>query len=330
MSKIYTLTIECAQKGRLDHIVWQAFARICPDLSRTRFQALVRSGSLTHDGVVLTKNTTSIQTGTYSLCIDDPVPSLIEPVAMALDIVFEDDDIIVINKPAGLTVHPGAGTHDPTLVHGLLHQFKDSLSGIGGVERPGIVHRLDKETSGLMVVAKNDHAHHHLSKQFETRTLSRTYYAFVWGRPHPLSGSVHTWIGRHPQNRQKMKAFIIQPHSCASHQKKEAITFYQTRHTWHLTEHIEYTKVECTLKTGRTHQIRVHMQHIGCPVIGDPLYGKSRLSKHIPESFLNLKRQALHAAQLKFIHPRHHELMHFICDMPQDLVFLDTLTTDIS
>ena len=329
--QIYTITIEHTHKGRLDQVILQAFSDLCPDLSRTRFQSLMRSGALSHEGVAILKNQNAIPAGVYTLSIDDPTPSHIEPVDMDLDIIFEDDDVIIVNKPVGMTVHPGAGTKEPTLVHGLLHRFKGRLSGVGGVERPGIVHRLDKDTSGLMVVAKNDFAHQNLSKQFETRSLSRTYYAFVWGLPNPLSGCVHTSIGRHPQNRQKMKAFDRKigdalkdfPDLKDSPHRKEAITLYKTLRTQALTAAAIYSKVECTLKTGRTHQIRVHMQHIGCPVVGDPIYGRVRLPKFLPDDFYALPRQALHAAKLSFIHPRSEEPVSFECDLPQDLQFLD-------
>lgn len=340
VTQLYTITLLTPEQGRLDQILQQHFKVLIPELSRTRLQSLMASGCVHHNGVALLKNAKHASDGTYTLILDDPTPSLLCATPMDLDIVFEDEDLIVLNKPAGLTVHPGAGTDEHTLVHGLLYHCKDHLSGIGGVQRPGIVHRLDKDTSGLMVVAKHDAAHQHLSKQFETRTLSRTYDAFVWGRPSPLQGCLHTYIGRHPQNRQKMKAMPIPntPHT-PPHGVREAITVYQTQRTWDVScdhEHVRhalkvpilYSWVSCTLKTGRTHQIRVHMSMIQCPIIGDPTYGKARVSQRIPSDFLNLTRQALHASRISFIHPRHECEMTFTCDLPQDLKFLmrDTAT----
>ncbi len=244
------------------------------------------------------------------------VPAVAEalPVAQQVDfeVVFEDDHVIVINKPAGLVVHPGAGNPDQTLVNGLLYHCGDSLSGIGGVARPGIVHRLDKGTSGLMVVAKNDHAHHFLSNQFSDRTLKRTYFAICWGVPGPIEGRIDGNIGRDPRHRQRMKVL--------KYSGKEAITNYA------LYEKLgNYCSlIECTLETGRTHQIRVHMTHKGNSLLGDPLYGRKTrglepsMKEKIAELTQGETRPALHAARLEFIHPVTEELVEFETELPQD------------
>ncbi len=244
------------------------------------------------------------------------VPEVVEalPAAQKIDfeVVFEDADVIVINKPAGLVVHPGAGNHDGTLVNGLLYHCGESLSGIGGVARPGIVHRLDKGTSGLMVVAKNDHAHHFLSNQFVDRTLKRTYFAICWGMPNPLEGTIIGNIARDPRHRQRMKVI--------TYGGKEAITHY------HVHEKLGHycALIECTLETGRTHQIRVHMTQKGNSLVGDPLYGRKprglavELRDKIAEITLEGNRPILHAARLQFIHPTTHETLKFETELPQD------------
>lgn len=235
-----------------------------------------------------------------------------------LDILYEDEELLVINKAAGMVVHPGAGNHEGTLVNALLYYCKGSLSGIGGVERPGIVHRLDKDTSGLMLAAKTDRAHQSLSNQLAERTLSRVYQAIVLGVPMPLKGKIDKPIGRSSSNRLKM--------SVKGRSSKDAVTFYK------LLQDIKgvFALVECKLETGRTHQIRVHMQSIGYPLIGDPLYGpqanilNSKLSKffdHIEskEDILYFSRQALHAGHISFVHPVSEEVMKFDCKMPDDM-----------
>ena len=214
---------------------------------------------------------------------------------MALTVYYEDGDLLVIEKPVGLVVHPGNGTHEPTLIHGLLAQCSD-LSGIGGVQKPGLVHRLDKDTSGLMIVAKNDVAHQGLSQQFAQRTLEKKYLAFVWGQPSPPFGRIATLLGRNPQKRTQQAVVQIGG--------KEAITTYRTVRT-----NGTMSVLECGLLTGRTHQIRVHCAHLKHPVMGDSLYGNGR----------GHPRQALHAHQLRFQHPCSGEEMDFTSPLPQDL-----------
>lgn len=292
--------------------------QVCSEFSRSRLQKMISDEDVFLNGDVLTAGSYRVVLGdVLSVRVSDPEPS--EPVAedIPLDVVYEDDDVIVINKPAGLVVHPGAGNWSGTLVNALLYHCGRSLSGIGGVIRPGIVHRLDKDTSGLMVVAKNDHAHHFLSEQFADRTLSRVYHALVFGVPVPLKGSVDRSIGRHRHNRLKM--------SVMSNSPKEARTNY------HVLESFgeAFSLVECKLDTGRTHQIRVHMEALGHPVIGDPLYFvqptalKSKMhnnsySSDIIDLIFSLDRQMLHAKALRFVHPITQKEMSFEVNVPDD------------
>jgi len=236
-----------------------------------------------------------------------------DPIAqdIPLDIVFEDDQLIVLNKPAGMVVHPAAGNPDGTLVNALLFHCGDALTGIGGVHRPGIVHRLDKDTSGLMVVAKTQAAHDGLMAQFADRRIARRYLALVAGLPKPSSGTIDAPIGRSRHDRKKMAVLV--------NSGRAATTHYKTRAAFGLWA----SEVECQLETGRTHQIRVHMAHAGCPVIGDPVYG--RVSRHMGKAPAQVKaacsafeRQALHAYNLRFEHPVSGEELSFNADAPSD------------
>lgn len=301
--------------SRLDKVL----AMECPDFSRSRLQALIKGGQVIVEGFIIKKTSYEVKAGdnitiTVPAAVDDEMKAEDIP----LDIVFEDDDLLVINKSVGMVVHPGAGNWDGTLVNALLHHCKGNLSGISGVQRPGIVHRLDKETSGLMVVAKNDMAHQGLSDQLQDRTLSRIYKAFIWRAPTIIKGAVNMPIGRDTANRIKMGIMMKSG--------REAITHYHVREKYDEAVGL----VECKLETGRTHQIRVHMQHIRHPLIGDPLYGlpdqegtailkRSGYEEDIIEQIMEFKRQALHAAEIGFIHPNSGEEMHFTCDMPDDL-----------
>jgi 23S rRNA pseudouridine1911/1915/1917 synthase len=224
--------------------------------------------------------------------IDVPAPAAALPIAqdIPLTVVFEDEHMLVIDKPAGLVVHPGAGNHDGTLVNALLAYCGDQLSGIGGVRRPGIVHRLDKDTSGLMVVAKTDRAHAALAAQLEARTLKRVYNAVVWGRPMPPAGRIEGNIGRSPNDRKKM---ALVPHG-----GKSAVTHYRM-----LTPFKFASIIECRLETGRTHQIRVHLASLGHPLVGDQLYMTRHAPKGAPAAARRFSRQALHATQVTFLHP---------------------------
>lgn len=295
---------------------------LCEDLSRSRLQGLIKKGVVLLNDVPLKVMSFKVSTGdVFSLSIPEPVEAVPQPENIHLDIVYEDDDMLVINKQAGLVVHPAAGHWSGTLVNALLYHCKDSLSGIGGVIRPGIVHRLDKDTSGLMMVAKNDMAHHALSAQLEDRSLSRVYHALVIGVPVPLKGVVDRPIGRDRRNRLKI--------SLVSNTLKEARTRYI------ILEHFGQacSLLECCLDTGRTHQIRVHMGSIGHFLVGDPLYGpqptalRSRLRKEgypIDEidEILSFPRQALHAKRLSCLHPRTGESLTFEAPEPEDFANL--------
>lgn len=316
------ITIEPSEVGkRLDAVL---SARL-DGFSRSRIQAFIEAGDVQRDGKNLSASTKVKAGEIYTLIEPEPEPSEILPVPMELDIVFEDADMLVINKPAGLTVHPAAGNSDNTLVNGLLAYCGDSLSGIGGVIRPGIVHRLDKDTSGLMVVAKHDRAHHALAAQLADRSLKRVYRALVWGCPHPAAGTIEGNIGRSPKDRKKM--------ALLKEGGREAVTHYTTPRVFAAQDgkqSVVLSEVECRLQTGRTHQIRVHMAHLGHALIGDPLYGgasvSSRLSRWntaavpapLRQALDTFLRQALHAKEIAFIHPSTGVKMHLSCDFPED------------
>lgn len=297
---------------RLDKFLTHSLSQF----SRARLQSLIEEGHVHLTPVRRVVASLKLKQGDI---IDIVIPPLDDPIPLpndiALDIVYEDEHLLVLNKPAGMVVHPAPGHSNDTLVNALLAHCGESLSGIGGVRRPGIVHRLDKDTSGLMVVAKHDLAHQRLTSQFSDRSLSRLYLAVVWGLPSPTHGTISTLIGRHPQNRQKMA--VVQ------RQGREAITNYR------VCQHFErgndvttsLSLVECQLMTGRTHQIRVHLHHIGHPLLGDPLYGHApkKAAKVWPQEVLAFPRQALHAFQLQFVHPMTGESLVFKAPLPQDL-----------
>jgi 23S rRNA pseudouridine1911/1915/1917 synthase len=303
----------------------KALSAIWQDLSRSRLQALVREGRLSLDGTTITDPSRKAQ-GRALAVLDEPPPAPAEPAAqaMALDVVYEDDDLIVINKPAGLVVHPAAGHHSGTLVNALIAHCGASLSGIGGVRRPGIVHRLDKDTSGLLVVAKNDAAHKGLAAQFadhgRTGPLERTYEALVWGVPDRSHGTVEAALARSTHNREKI--VVVTGES-----GRFALTHYRVQEALPPAEPI-VSLLACELETGRTHQIRVHMSHIGHPLLGDGIYGsgfKTKANKfsHAQRGALEkLGRQALHAAVLGFEHPRTGEHLRFEREMPREMADL--------
>ena len=310
-------------EGRLD--AWLT-AALDGEFSRSRIKALIEQGAVSLKGVVCREPKKKIAPGDL-VKIELPEPEDPEPKGedIPLDVLYEDADVIVIAKPAGLVVHPGAGNWTGTLVNALIHHCGASLSGIGGVRRPGIVHRLDKDTSGVMVAAKNDIAHRHLADQFadhgRTGPLERAYRAVVWGRPQQLRGTSDPPLGRAGE---RTKRALKHEHADDA---REAVTHYDVVERFH--EKPDATAlaslVECRLETGRTHQIRVHMAHIGCPLIGDPDYSagfrtKANLLPEPAKTAVNaFHRQALHAFLLAFEHPRTGEVLEFEAPMPADI-----------
>lgn len=276
-----------------------------PDLTRNAAQRLLTEGMVTVNGKPPKKNHKVSVGDAVIVTIPDIAEVPLVPQNIPLDIVFEDEDVVVVNKPRGMVVHPAPGHPDGTLVNALMYHCGDSLSGVGGEKRPGIVHRIDKDTSGLLIVAKNDAAHLALSAQLSDRSLSRVYRAVVVGNLKQDNGTVDAPIGRHPNDRKKM-----------------AVTQQNSRHAvthWSVLERYRgYTHVRCKLETGRTHQIRVHMAHIGHPLLGDEVYGHAKL----PEK--GLVGQCLHAKELQFIHPRTGEAVHLDTELPD--YFKDVLT----
>ena len=243
---------------------------------------------------------------------------------MEIKILYEDGDILIVNKPSGLTVHPGAGNRENTLVNGLIYLYKKNLSNLSGITRPGIVHRIDKETSGIIVVAKNNFSHSNLSKQFSSHTIKRKYLALIWGVIRPLNGKIQTFLSRSKKNRQLM--------AVSNTKGKKAITNYKTLKVYSDKDIPKISLVECELETGRTHQIRVHLSYKGNPLIGDKKYGKKKLifrkiDKQLEKILLNFDRQALHAKSLGFFHPKKEKFLYFESELPKDfkkiLVFLD-------
>lgn len=317
--EIITLTVEKGEeKQRLDKFL---VGRLFP-LTRTRIQSLMDDNRLTCCSKIITSPAHKVKEGeVYILHIPQAQEAFPQAENIPLSIVFEDNDLLVLNKPAGMVVHPAPGHRESTLVNALLAHCRDSLSGIGGVRRPGIVHRLDKDTSGLMVVAKNDATHHGLSGQFTNRTLTRSYWALVWGAPHPKEGIIEGDIGRSPKNRQKM--------AVVTRGGKPAITHYRVLKSFFAKEDSSQSisMVCCNLKTGRTHQIRVHMAHIGHPLIGDPVYGRAPkwAKKAFDPTIIAFPRQALYAFELRFLHPRTGESMIFEAPLPPDLEALISL-----
>lgn len=308
-----------ASGGRLDAVL----ARAVPDFSRNRIKDLILSGAVAINGRANTEPNYRVkQDDQIVLVAPEPVEAEPFPQDIPLDILYEDDDLIVINKPVGMVVHPAPGNLDGTLVNALLHHCGASLKGIGGVKRPGIVHRLDKDTSGVMVAAKTEQAHNHLAAQFadhgRTGPLHRAYIAFVWGRTQQARGTVDAPIGRDPNNRLRQ---------AIRKDGREAITHYAVEARYG-SEGWDITRIQCALETGRTHQIRVHMGHIGHPLVADPLYAtgyvtkSNRLPPNLKAIVEGLGRQALHAAELGFEHPTTGEEMFFEADLPADLAAL--------
>ena len=293
-----------------------------PEFSRTRVQSLIKEGHASRGGATIEDVKYRVKPGDrFELALPPATPSELRAESIPLTIVYEDDQLIVIDKPAGLVVHPGAGHASGTLVNALIAHCGASLSGIGGVARPGIVHRLDKDTSGLMVIAKTDQAHHALAAQFadhgRTGELERGYLALVWGAPSRPQGVIDAAVGRHPTSRTKMAVL--------KDRGREAVTHWRVVATFGRGKEKIASLLECTLETGRTHQVRVHLAAIGHPLIGDQLYGpgfKSKL-RRLPEPLRGklaaLGRQALHATHLAFVHPKSGTLLKFNSELPPEL-----------
>ena len=289
----------------------RALAEVLPDLSRERLKALIAAGQVTLNGREWRDSAKKAATGqVFSVAIPPPTPLHNEAQDIPLVVAYEDDDLIVVDKPAGLVVHPAAGNFDGTLVNALLHHCAGNLSGIGGVARPGIVHRIDKDTSGLMVAAKTDRAHEGLARQFHDHSIDRRYRAIVGGRPRPAEGKVDAPLARSATNRKKIA--IVQG-------GKRAVTHYRTMELLR-----DAALVECRLETGRTHQVRVHMASIGHALLGDPIYGRTKGAQKALLETLGFHRQALHAAHLGFIHPVKSTALAFDSDMPADMQELFT------
>ena len=288
---------------RLDRYLAERF----PETSRGRFQQLIAEGAVVVNGSP-TKATDRPRVGDrIQVRWPEAIPSEVLPEDIPLAILHEDEDLLVVDKPADLVVHPAAGHESGTLVHALLHHCRGRLSGIGGVERPGIVHRLDLGTSGCLVVAKTDAAHGHLSAQFAERTVHKTYLAVVIGRVHPSSGDIRAPLARHPVQRKKMA--VTTPGA-----GREAWTEYRCIETLG-----DVSRVECRLHTGRTHQIRVHLAHLGFPLLGDAVYGERANARFFQEHRWKAPRQMLHAARLGFVHPRTGKPVAFEAPLPADM-----------
>jgi 23S rRNA pseudouridine1911/1915/1917 synthase len=305
---IIEATIAPAADGwRLD----RALADAVPTLSRERLKVLIASGAVSRDGVLRRDAAKPAAAGdVFAVAVPDPTPAHNEAQDIPLVVAYEDEHLIVVDKPAGLVVHPAAGNLDGTLVNALLHHCGGSLSGIGGVARPGIVHRIDKDTSGLMIAAKTDRAHEGLARQFADHSIERRYLAIANGTPRPLDGKVDAPLARSPANRKKV-AIVAGG--------KRAVTHYRTIEPLRAA-----TLVECRLETGRTHQVRVHMASINHALLGDPVYGRTKSEHKAVLERLRFARQALHAARLGFIHPITQVFLAFDSPMPADMQELFT------
>ena len=304
--EILSVTLEDSAAGlRLD----RALAEALPGLSRERVKTLIKGGRVADaSGTILwDPSAKAVAPATIELRLPSATPAHNVAQDMDLVIAFEDEHLIVVDKPAGMVVHPAAGNLDGTMVNALLHHCAGQLSGIGGVARPGIVHRIDKDTSGLIVAAKHDKAHEGLARQFAAHSIDRRYLAIASGRPMPANGTVNAALGRSSTNRKKMAVV-------AEGRGKHAITHYRT-----IEPLKNATLVECRLETGRTHQVRVHMAHIGHPLVGDPVYGRARKPLSDVLKARNFVRQALHAAHLGFIHPVTGNRIALDSELPADM-----------
>ena len=297
---------------RLDIILSQKIN----NYTRSNLKRFIKTKKVKVNNLIVTSPSKKIKLNEYiSLKIENDKIEEVKAKKIKIDIVYEDKDIIIINKPSGLVVHPGAGNYSNTLVNGLMYKYKKKLSDLNGYLRPGIVHRIDKETSGLLVVAKNNLAHSKLGKQFSEHRIKRKYIALVWGVLRPLNGKIETLISRSRKNRQLM--------AISEFKGKKAITNYFTKKIFSIKDVPKISLIECKLLTGRTHQIRVHMSYKGNSLLGDKKYGKrnikfKKINKDFEKKLINLNRQALHAKSLGFIHPKNNKLMNFESELPND------------
>jgi 23S rRNA pseudouridine1911/1915/1917 synthase len=314
MRKVINMLVDKQYSGeRLDVFISSKIA----DVSRTRIKNLILEGMVKINNEISCEPSKKIKfKDNLIIKIPPPKKTNIKPYNYNLDIIFEDNDIIVVNKPAGLVVHPGAGNPENTLVNALVNYCKGSLSTIGGELRPGIVHRLDKDTSGLLVIAKNDIAHINLSKQFSDHTINRKYEALVWGTLRPQKGIIKSYITRSNRNRQLMEV--------SQTKGKSAVTNYKTLEIFQNSKAPTLSLIECKLDTGRTHQIRVHMSYKSNPIVGDKLYQKKnkkfkKIDMELNSIMKNIDRQFLHAKSLGFVHPIINKEVHFEIPLPKNL-----------
>ena len=287
------------------------------EISRSRIKNLILDKKLKINNKIITDPAKKISYGDHIvLKIPEPKKASLKPYNFKLDIVFEDDDLIILNKPAGIVMHPGAGNFDNTIVNALINYDKNSLSNIGDELRPGIVHRIDKNTSGLIVIAKNNQSHEHLSNQFNKHTIKRIYQLLIWGKIRPSKGRIETLISRSSKNRQMMEV--------SRTKGKKAITNYKTLEIFESIKTPTLSLLECKLETGRTHQIRVHMNYLGNSIVGDDKYKKKfkrikNIDPLLEKNLTNLNRQFLHAKTIGFIHPKNNKEMIFNSILPQEL-----------
>ena len=314
MNKIKTFSVEeIGNNPRLDKFLAAKFN----DITRTQIKKIIISKNLSINNKIVSSPSQKVRIGDkISFSISENKNEYIKPEKIKIDIVYEDNDLIVLDKPSGIVVHPGAGNKSGTLVNGLVYHYNKNLSDLNGIYRPGIVHRIDKETSGLIVVAKNNFSHAKLAKQFSDHTIKRKYLALIWGVLRPLKGKIITLISRSKKNRQLMAVSEISG--------KKAITNYKTLKVFVNDEIPKISLVECVLETGRTHQIRVHLSHKGNGLIGDKKYGKQKkmkfkkINKKVEEALNSFNSQALHAQSLGFTHPSKNRQIEFGSKLPQD------------
>ena len=296
--------------------------------TRSNLKKFIKTKKVTVNNLIVTSPSKKVKLNEYiTLKIEGDKNEEIKAKKIKIDVVYEDKDIVIINKPSGLVVHPGAGNYSNTLVNGLMYKYKKKLSDLNGNLRPGIVHRIDKETSGLLVVAKNNLAHSNIGKQFSEHKIKRKYVALVWGVLRPLNGKIETLISRSRKNRQLM--------AVSEFKGKKAITNYFTKKIFSIKDIPKISLIECKLLTGRTHQIRVHMSYKGNSLLGDKKYGKKnikfkKINKDFEKKLNDLNRQALHAKSLGFLHPKNNELVNFESELPNDFKKMLNLLNKLS